>query len=139
MKEIKLFAQKDKVVEITWFVNVIKADNYKYSLGYCERGKGIAFVTVNDSLTPFLVDNVRISNKSCSGAEWCLNLECPLNKINVKNYQKLGMQTLDDIKALHNRLKELEKMLKDAELDFEKYKGGICVFKEPIIVMRPPS
>ena len=128
---------KNKVVDITWFVNVIKADNDKFGLGYCKHGKGIAFVAVNDDLAPFLIDNVRVSDEGCSGARWCLNLKCPLNKVNVKNYQKLGMQTLDDIKALHSRLEELEKMLKDYGLGFEEYKGEICVFKEPIIVMRP--
>ncbi|AZG03532.1 hypothetical protein [Sulfolobus spindle-shaped virus] len=117
--------------KVIWYVNVLRFENRKYSLGYCTYGKGIAFIN-DDPLTPLIVNDVVIqpalddgTSATCSDAKWCFNANCPLCDIE-------GKRRL----TLKENVEEIEKRLEELGLSFEKANCERILFEKPVIELR---
>ena len=107
--------------KVTWFINVLRINNRNYHVGYCNYGKGVAFIT-KDTLRAFYVNDVTIqpeldgiSPALCSDGIHCKNKKCPLAK---------G-------KSRHD-FEEIEKKLEALGL-IKKVNGKKWVFDKPLI------
>ena len=117
---------------VTWYCNAVRVSKITLDLGYCEYGRGVAFIVVKqknvssfDIVKPFVVIDVIVDESGCSDAEWCFNLKCPLNKANLRHFKKYGVRTMNDLKIMHERLEEIAR-----NLGFRARRRGICVFYE---------
>jgi hypothetical protein len=115
--------------KIIWYIDVLRFENRKYSVGYCTYKKGIAFID-NNKLTPFIVDDIVIqpplddgTPEKCSDAKWCLNARCPLSEM------KKTLLAKQNIEGIEKRLEELG-------LGFDKANCERILFEKPVIELR---
>jgi hypothetical protein len=113
--------------KIIWYVNVLRIDKRKYSVGYCTYGKGIAFVT-DDKLAHLIIRDVTVKPPlddgtpgSCSDGKWCLNPKCPFSQ-----------KKREDVNVIEKKLEEIG-------YGFGKVNCERIVFEKPIIEIRNPN
>ena len=132
---------------ITWFVNAIKIgdteeddDEDVIHIGYCHYGKGVSHISFDEGaeVIGFSTANSSLideDKKKCSESKNCLNLSCPLNDYKLKYFEKYGIKTIEELKNLHELLKEVSSIL-----DLETYSKkdtdwGCFTFEEPPITI----
>lgn len=140
-KEIERRIETAKPYSITWYCNFAKVGDkskMKIHVGYCDYGKGIAFID-SDGISPIprwlLIRDVYVSEANglflCEDAQCCFNLDCKLNRVNVSKLPKVfGLTKIIQVKRIHNLLAEASKKL---ELK-TKTMGTILNYQETPVV-----
>jgi hypothetical protein len=129
---------------VNWLINVVrlgKTGKRSISLGFCEKTKRVAFITVHrgedkpitlETLKPLLIHDV-YANNTCDDAQWCWDLQCSLNKADPKKLRKYGMRTKQDIEKMTKRLQEIGSQLV-SDINWTK-KGTRTIYeKAPFII-----
>jgi hypothetical protein len=124
---------------ITWHCNAVKLGRNYISLGICERTNQVAFLSVfqpnksigTEFLTVLIVQKV-YAGKECEDGTSCLNLDCPLNHVEVSNFKRYKIKTMQEIQNLHRRMKEIQEQLK-LEINSE---GETSWYNKPLIIIR---
>ena len=128
---------------ITWYCNALKPSKkskYVVDLGFCEYGKEIAFITephemdsavTMDSLKPMIVHDIIVEDGCCGDAEWCLNLSCSLNRVDVDYWRERKLLRKNDgVEELRRLHSSLQGMAEDLELS-SKDMGVVEFYPEP--------
>ena len=105
---------------VTWYDNAVRLGKRVLALGYCEHGKGVAFISVyypdkpitEEWLKLLVIRDVLFDDKGCNDAKWCFNLKCPLNRAELKHFRKYGFSSLEQLKSFHETLEDAAKKLK---------------------------
>lgn len=106
---------------ITWFDNAVRLGKKRVlALGYCEYGKGVAFISVyypdepitQEFLKVLVIRDVFYDEKGCDDAKWCFNLKCPLNRAELKHFRKYGFSSLEQLRDFHQVLEDVAEKLR---------------------------
>ena len=136
---------KLKKYKVLWIINAIrigKRGKRTVSLGFCEKTKQVAFISVGDlnkpatmeTLKPFIINDVCTDESGCDDAKWCWNLECPFNKSTPETLRRYVGKKCDDktFKLASDRLQEWgSHFIK--EIDWNE--TSHTVFKKPPLVI----
>lgn len=97
---------------VTWFHRFAEADGTLISVGVCGKTGRLAFTVMfsgDDELpAASVIEQTRWiavdQNLGCSDGEWCLNTDCPLNRLNPKLY---GLSSREEAPNLRDQLEIL--------------------------------
>lgn len=131
---------------VTWYCNAAKPSKrsrVQIDLGYCSYGKGVAFIAAYDpnspiteqALKPMVIHDVfiHVEKKLCEDALWCINLDCPCCRAEVKHFKRYGVHTKKDLEKWHVIF---EKIRKDLNLHEGNAHMITCYEKTPIYITR---
>jgi hypothetical protein len=124
---------------VTWFSNVIKVSKgYNLSLGLCGYSKGVAFIAfynpkkpiTTEFLKTIIIRDVIVDVKKgiCDDADWCFNLNCPLNHAQLQHFKKYGIKNREHLERFQNVLEEAVK-----KLGLKPQEGVVVFYNEPIL------
>jgi len=127
---------------VTWFCGVVKPSKrsrYIVDLGLCEYSNSVAFLAVYkpqspatmDAIKPLFIKDVTVENNRCDDAQWCLALNCRLNKAELNYFRKKGIRTRAALVKLHE---VFEKIKRDLKLQTGE-SGILQIFKKPPVYL----
>lgn len=127
--------------KIRWIINAVrvgKRGKRSFNLGFCEKTKKVAFVSIlgiNDdveALKPFVIGDVYV-DRECEDGQYCWNLTCPHNRATPKTLKKYLGKNCDSqtFKKVADRLQEIGEHLLP-KIDWNK-DGQIIFDKAPVI------
>lgn len=108
-----------KEYKIRWIVNIVQIGERgkrSISLGFCEKQKKVAFISIlgvenaAEFVKPFIIRDVYV-NDQCEDARYCWNLECLHNRATPKTLQKYLGKNCDSqtFKLVSDRLQGIGK------------------------------
>jgi len=126
---------------VTWFCDAVDVGRGRVlALGFCCKGRGVAFIAcynpcesiTSEFLKILAVRDVLWDEKGCDDACWCLNLKCPLNRVEPKHFKRYGVRNLEDVKKLHVFLEDVS-----AKLKLESRGSVVVYYPKPPLRLRP--
>jgi len=128
---------------VTWYCNGVKpsrSSRHVIDLALCGYSGGVAFFAVYDPhaplteevLKPLIITDVIIGGDVCEDGRWCLNLDCPLNRADMRYFRKHGVKNR---KALENLHAVFERIRRELGLKIGK-PGHLKVFEKPVVYLK---
>ena len=139
VKELNEMGFKKDNYPITWHVNALKLSRYSkrtLCIGICGYASSVYSIAVSGAkgasfdevLKVYIILDVYVTEKACENARYCLNVDCPMNKVNPANFRKYGCKTIKDIREWH---KALDGYAKDLGLKCLS-EGSTLIYKKPL-------
>jgi len=125
---------------VTWFCDAVEIGKDKtLGLGFCGKGRGVAFIACYRPNAPITTEFLRVlmirdvlwGADGCDDARWCLNLKCPLNRVEPKHFKRYGVRNLEDVKKLHLFLESVS-----AKLKLESHGSVVVYYPKPPLRLR---
>lgn len=128
--------------KVRWIVNAVrlgKRGKRSINLGFCEKDKKVAFISilgvenVHEFVKPFIVVDVYV-NKECEDGRYCWNLECPYNRATLGTLKKYIGKKCDSktFNTISDRLQEFGQYF-ISKIDWNE-EGQIIYDKAPLVL-----
>jgi hypothetical protein len=128
--------------KIRWILNAVrlgKRGKRSINLGFCEKTKKVAFISIlgikntREFVKPLIVKDV-YAKRECEDGEYCWNLECPHNRTTPETLKRYLGEKCDfrAFKLVSDRLQEIGQHLV-SEIDWGS-DGAIAYTEAPLIL-----